>query len=42
MTAVVKEGGRILSCYHLPKTGKTLWMITEADRSATLLLPEEY
>ena len=33
---------RILSAYVLP-TGTRLWVITEADRSATtLLLPEEY
>jgi hypothetical protein len=33
---------RILSAYHL-KSGIKLWIITEADRSATtLLLPEEY
>jgi hypothetical protein len=33
---------RLLSSYTLP-SGKKLWVITEADRSATtLLLPEEY
>ena len=33
---------RILSSYHLDD-GTRLWIITEADRSATtLLLPEEY
>lgn len=33
---------RILSSYHL-NDGTRLWIITEADRSATtLLLPEEY
>lgn len=33
---------RLLSSYALP-IGKKLWVITEADRSATtLLLPEEY
>jgi hypothetical protein len=38
----VKEGFRVLSSYTL-STGKKLWIITEADRSATtLLLPEEY
>lgn len=38
----VKEGFRILSAYKL-KTGVKVWVITEADRSATtLLLPEEY
>ena len=35
-------GERILSVYNLP-TGKTIWIITEANRSATtFLLPEEY
>jgi hypothetical protein len=35
-------GGRILSSYIIPSTGK-LWAITEHDRSATtLLLPEDY
>jgi len=39
----VKEGFRILSAYRLPRTGVKLWIITEADRSATtFLLPEEY
>ncbi len=38
----VKEGFRLLSVYTLA-TGVKLWIITEADRSATtLLLPEEY
>jgi hypothetical protein len=36
------EGSRIFSVYALP-TAKTLWVITEADRSATTaLLPSEY
>ena len=35
-------GGRLLSAYALPD-GVRVWIITEADRSATtLLLPEEY
>lgn len=35
-------GLRLLSSYPL-ETGKTVWVITEADRSVTtLLLPEEY
>ena len=39
----IKEGLRILSAYKLPRTGAKLWIITEADRSATtLLLPDEY
>ena len=38
----VREGFRILSAYTL-KTGVKIWIITEADRSATtFLLPEEY
>ncbi len=38
----VVEGTRILSTYTTA-TGDTLWVITEADRSATtLLLPSEY
>ena len=38
----VENGGRILSSYLL-KDDTKLWIITEADRSATtLLLPSEY
>jgi hypothetical protein len=38
----VAEGYRILSAYTL-KTGAKIWIITEADRSATtILLPDEY
>lgn len=38
----LKEGLRILSSYKLPD-GKKIWIITEADRSATtLLFPEDY
>jgi hypothetical protein len=38
----VANGFRILSAYRL-RDGATIWVITEADRSATtLLLPEEY
>jgi hypothetical protein len=38
----LKQGFRIFSAYIL-KTGVKVWVITEADRSATtLLLPEEY
>jgi hypothetical protein len=38
----VAKGFRILSAYRL-RDGATIWVITEADRSATtLLLPEEY
>jgi len=35
-------GCRVLSAYHL-RDGTKIWIITEADRSATtLLLPSEY
>ena len=38
----LREGFRLLSAYSLPD-GKRIWIITEADRSATtLLLPDEY
>lgn len=38
----VTAGERILSAYNMPG-GERLWIITEADRSATtLLLPSEY
>jgi hypothetical protein len=38
----LKEGFRLLSAYTL-SNGERIWVITEADRSATtLLLPEDY
>ena len=38
----MREGFRILSSYKL-STGVKIWVITEADRSATtILLPSEY
>jgi hypothetical protein len=38
----LKQGFRLLSAYTLP-CGDRIWIITEADRSATtILLPEEY
>ena len=38
----VSHGARILSAYTLPG-GTRIWIITEADRSATtFLLPDEY
>ena len=38
----LKEGFRLLSAYTL-LSGDRIWIITEADRSATtILLPEEY
>ena len=37
----LEHGWRLLSSY--PVGGKTVWIITEADRSVTtILLPEEY
>jgi hypothetical protein len=37
----VKSGGRICSVYRT-KTNRTLWVITEADRSkTTMMLPSE-
>jgi hypothetical protein len=39
----IGRGLRIFSAYILPTTGIKMWVITEADRSATtLLLPSEY
>jgi hypothetical protein len=38
----LKDGTRLLSCYHVGK-GRRLYIITEAGRaSTTILLPEEY
>jgi len=38
----LEQGMRILSAYHL-NSGVQIWIITEADRSATtILLPEDY
>lgn len=38
----LREGFRLLSAYRTTK-GEKIWIITEADRSATtLLLPSEY
>jgi hypothetical protein len=38
----LRTGGRLLSEYRL-RTGVRLWVLTEADRSAsTLLLPSDY
>ena len=38
----LREGFRMLSVYHT-RLGERIWIITEADRSATtLLLPSEY
>ena len=40
--AALKDGLRVVSSYTL-KDGEKIWVITEADRSATtLLLPDEY
>ena len=41
-TEAVRTGSRVLSVYPIAP-GERLWIITEADRSATtLLLPSEY
>jgi len=38
----LRDGSRLFSSYEFPSRGK-LWIITEADRSATtFLLPEDY
>ncbi|MCC6419377.1 MAG: hypothetical protein IT429_14170 [Gemmataceae bacterium] len=38
----IKHGERILSSYTL-RTGDTIWVITEADRSSSVVLrPEDY
>jgi hypothetical protein len=37
----LEHGFRLLSAYRT-NAGDRLWIITEADRSLTLLLPEEY
>lgn len=41
-TEALKLGNRILSAYVLGDSQERLWVITEYDRSTTLLLPEEY
>ena len=39
----LREGGRLMSQYKLADDCVIIWIITEADRSATtLLLPDEY
>lgn len=39
----IAHGDRIMSVYDNAVDGKTIWIITEWDRSVTtLLLPEEY
>lgn len=39
----LKDGTRLLSAYTLMDGTTRIWIITEADRSATtVLLPEEY
>jgi hypothetical protein len=38
----VRDGTRVFSAYEL-RDGTRIWLVTEADRSATtILLPEEY
>ncbi len=39
----LREGLRLLSAYRISQGQRTVWIITEADRSATtILLPSEY
>lgn len=39
----ISQGWRILSAYRIGATGMKIWLLTEADRSATtVLLPDEY
>lgn len=39
----LRDGERLLAVYNYPKTGETIWIITEWDRSATtILFPSEY
>lgn len=39
----VTEGARIFSSFQLGSSGRVIWVITEADRSATtILLPSDY
>ena len=39
----LSDGSRVFSSFRVGTTGQTIWIITEADRSATtLLLPSEY
>jgi hypothetical protein len=38
---VVESGERLLSAYRTA-IGERIWIITERDRSVTLLLPDEY
>lgn len=38
-----RDGSRIFSSFHVGRSGQGIWIITEADRSATtILLPSEY
>lgn len=36
----VREGFRVVSSYEV--SGRRVWIITEADRSSTCIIPEEY
>lgn len=39
----LKNGDRILAVYQHKQSGKTIWIITEWDRSVTtILFPDEY
>ena len=39
----IQNGERIRAVYKQPKTDRTIWIITEADRSVTtIMFPDEY
>ena len=38
----LKYGFRVVSSYSVGGRGERVWIITEADRSSTCLLPTEY
>ncbi|WP_133647754.1 hypothetical protein [Paraburkholderia flava] len=38
----IAAGTRILSCYEIGASRERVWIITEADRSTCVLLPDEY
>lgn len=39
----LRDGERLLAVYNYRKTGETIWIITEWDRSTTtILFPSEY
>ncbi len=41
--AALRDDARLLSSYTLPGEGRSIWLITEADRSSTcILMPSQY